>query len=116
MLIWWRGWSGLLAERWNAVDVAVLASGVDASDRKLPSQAWMALRRLGWATTAPEGVTVNDWIVRMVQEQAGRALAGEHLEVNRQKFDDLSITWNSVDVTRPPVWPTSDDFRLGLAR
>ncbi|MEV4720136.1 hypothetical protein AB0J94_23295 [Micromonospora noduli] len=38
--------------------------------------------------------------------------AGERLEVNHQKFDDLSITWNSVDVTRPPVWSTSDDFRL----
>ena len=38
--------------------------------------------------------------------------AGERLEVSHQKFDDLSITWNSVDVTRPPVWPTSDGFRL----
>jgi hypothetical protein len=39
-------------------------------------------------------------------------VAGERLEVNHQKFDDLSITWNSVDVTRAPVWPSSDDFRL----
>jgi hypothetical protein len=38
--------------------------------------------------------------------------AGERLEVNHQKFDDLSITWNSVDVTRAPAWPTSDGFRL----
>ncbi|MEV6371332.1 hypothetical protein AB0L86_31060 [Micromonospora musae] len=38
--------------------------------------------------------------------------AGERLEVNDEKFDDLSITWGSVDVTRAPVWPTSDGFRL----
>ncbi|TYC21540.1 transposase, partial [Micromonospora sp. MP36] len=34
----------------------------------------MALRRLGWTVTAPAGVRVNDRIVRMAQEQAGRAL------------------------------------------
>ncbi|MCW3818382.1 hypothetical protein ONA91_28435 [Micromonospora sp. DR5-3] len=66
--------SGLLAERWNCADVEVLASGQDAGGRKLPSNAWMALRRLGWTVTAPEGVKVNDRIVRMAQEQAGRAL------------------------------------------
>ncbi|MFE9206570.1 zinc ribbon domain-containing protein [Micromonospora sp. NPDC007230] len=66
--------SVFLAERWNTADVQVLASGVDAGGRRLPSQAWMALRRLGWSVTAPEGVRVNDRIVRMVQEQAGRAL------------------------------------------
>ncbi|TYC23470.1 hypothetical protein, partial [Micromonospora sp. MP36] len=66
--------SDLLAERWNPADVDVLASGVDAGGRKLPSNAWMALRRLGWTVAPPEGVRVNDRIVRMAQEQAGRAL------------------------------------------
>ncbi|MGW5666909.1 zinc ribbon domain-containing protein, partial [Micromonospora sp. NPDC003776] len=65
---------GLLAQRWNAADVRVLACGVDAGGRRLPSNAWMALRRLGWTVTVPEGVQVNDRIVRMAQEQAGRAL------------------------------------------
>ncbi|WP_030486870.1 hypothetical protein [Micromonospora chokoriensis] len=37
---------------------------------------------------------------------------GERLEINHQKFDDLSITWNSIDVTRAPSWPTSNDFEL----
>ncbi|MFE9655051.1 zinc ribbon domain-containing protein [Micromonospora sp. NPDC006431] len=64
----------LIGEHWNTVDVQVLASGVDAGGRRLPSNAWMALRRLGWAVTAPVGVRVNDRIVRMAQEQAGRAL------------------------------------------
>ncbi|MGI5509080.1 zinc ribbon domain-containing protein [Streptomyces sp. CA-106131] len=66
--------SVVLAERWNSRDVKVLASGVDEGGRALPSNAWMALRRLGWSAAPPEGVKVNDRIVRMAQEQAGRAL------------------------------------------
>ncbi|SFG16032.1 hypothetical protein SAMN02787118_116179 [Streptomyces mirabilis] len=38
----------LLGTHWNTTDVDVLASGEDAGGRKLPSNAWMALRRLGW--------------------------------------------------------------------
>lgn len=64
----------LTGEHWNAADVDTLASGEDAGGRKLPSNAWMALRRLGWTVTAPEGIKVNDRIVRMAQEQAGRLL------------------------------------------
>ncbi|MGW8779580.1 zinc ribbon domain-containing protein [Streptomyces sp. NPDC055796] len=64
----------LVAAHWNADDVAALASGKDSEGRKLPSNAWMALRRLGWATAPPRGVRVNDRIVRMAQEQAGRTL------------------------------------------
>ncbi|MFI6361057.1 zinc ribbon domain-containing protein, partial [Streptomyces sp. NPDC050743] len=64
----------LLGEHWNTTDVDTLASRVDAGGRELPSNAWMALRRLGWITAPPEGVKVNDRIVRMAQEQAGRAL------------------------------------------
>ncbi|MEU2613484.1 hypothetical protein ABZ570_18145 [Micromonospora sp. NPDC007271] len=58
----------LIGEHWNAVDVNALASGVDAGGRRLPSNAWVALRRLGWTATMPEGVKVNDRIVRMAQE------------------------------------------------
>ncbi|MFU8853358.1 hypothetical protein ACNAW0_20565, partial [Micromonospora sp. SL1-18] len=64
----------LISEHWNSVDVGVLASGQDAGGRRLPSNAWMALHRLGWTTAVPAGVRVNDRIVRMAQEQAGRAL------------------------------------------
>ncbi|MFZ4300459.1 zinc ribbon domain-containing protein [Streptomyces cinereoruber] len=64
--------ASLLGEHWNTIDVDTLAAGVDARGRKLPSNAWMALRRLGW-TTACEA-KVNDRIVRAGQEQAGRAL------------------------------------------
>ncbi|MGI5197658.1 zinc ribbon domain-containing protein [Streptomyces sp. CA-288835] len=62
----------LLAEHWNTLDVNALASGVDAGGQKLPSNAWMALRRLGWTVTP--GAKANDRIVRMAQEQAGRTL------------------------------------------
>ncbi|MCX4691535.1 zinc ribbon domain-containing protein [Streptomyces sp. NBC_01408] len=64
----------LMAARGNAADVDTLASGEDGEGRKLPSNAWMALRRLGWTVSAPKGIRVNDRIVRMAQEQAGRAL------------------------------------------
>ncbi|MGW0824617.1 zinc ribbon domain-containing protein [Streptomyces sp. NPDC002845] len=64
----------LLAGHWNATDVDALASGEDAGGQKLPSNAWMALRRLGWTAAPADGVRVNDRIVRMAQEQAGRAL------------------------------------------
>ncbi|MER6319712.1 zinc ribbon domain-containing protein [Streptomyces sp. NPDC001581] len=64
----------LLATHWNAADVDVLASGEDGTGRRLPSNAWMALRRLGWTVAPSEGVRVNDRIVRMAQEQAGRTL------------------------------------------
>ncbi|MFI7350370.1 zinc ribbon domain-containing protein [Streptomyces sp. NPDC049936] len=64
----------LLALHWHATDVDTLASGVDAKGRALPSNAWMALRRLGWSATPTEGLRVNDRIVRMAQEQAGRTL------------------------------------------
>ncbi|MEV6981089.1 zinc ribbon domain-containing protein, partial [Sphaerisporangium sp. NPDC051017] len=62
----------LIAGHWNTSDVCTLASGVDAGGRRLPSNAWMALRRLGWSVAVP--AKVNDRIVRMAQEQAGRVL------------------------------------------
>jgi hypothetical protein len=64
----------LLAGHWNTTDVDVLASGEDAGGRRLPSNAWMALRRLGWIAVPGEGIRVNDRIVRMAQETAGRVL------------------------------------------
>jgi len=70
--------SRLLAEHWNARDVDALGSGVDAAGRRLPSNAWMALRRLGWTVAAPDRAKVNDRIARMAQEQAGRALRSAH--------------------------------------
>jgi hypothetical protein len=66
--------AGLLEGHWNAGDVRALASGRDDSGRPLPAQAWMALRRLGWGAIPPDGIVVNDRVMRMAQEQAGRLL------------------------------------------
>ncbi|MFD8380677.1 hypothetical protein ACFV2X_19355 [Streptomyces sp. NPDC059679] len=66
--------AGVVQEHWNGPDLAQLACGVDRSGASLPSQGWMALRRLGWAVTVAEGVYVPDRVVRIAQEQAGRVL------------------------------------------
>ncbi|MGW3682313.1 hypothetical protein [Streptomyces prasinus] len=34
--------------------------------------------------------------------------AGEQVEINHQKFDDLSITWNTADPHQPVLWPGFD--------
>ncbi|WP_067826751.1 zinc ribbon domain-containing protein [Nocardia inohanensis] len=62
----------LLREHWNQTGVDTLARGRDANGRKLPSNAWMALRRLAWTVTCE--AKTNDRIVRMAQEQTGRTL------------------------------------------
>ncbi|WP_030985719.1 hypothetical protein [Streptomyces sp. NRRL S-1813] len=33
---------------------------------------------------------------------------GEQVEVNHHKFDDLSLTWNTIDTGRPVRWPGFD--------
>ncbi|MFJ7154123.1 hypothetical protein ACIQUQ_04215 [Streptomyces sp. NPDC101118] len=33
---------------------------------------------------------------------------GERVEVNHRKFDDLSLTWNTVDPGAPVAWPGFD--------
>nr|WSY55870.1 zinc ribbon domain-containing protein [Streptomyces sp. NBC_00886] len=88
--------AALTGEHWNTRDVDVLAAGEDAEGRELPSNAWMALRRLGW--TVRPGPKVNDRIVRMAQEQAGRTLR--------------SVKWRSdlaVGVVR--AWPADPKKR-----
>ncbi|WP_326611882.1 zinc ribbon domain-containing protein [Streptomyces scopuliridis] len=59
---------------WNRSDLAQLASGQAPSGEKLPSNAWMALRTLGWTANAPQGVYVPDRVRRIAEEQAGRVL------------------------------------------
>ncbi|MEV6040598.1 zinc ribbon domain-containing protein [Nonomuraea sp. NPDC052116] len=88
----------LLAEHWNRSDVARLACGVDAAGRRPPSQAWMALRRLGWSVGAPQGVRVNDRIVRMAQEQAGRLLRSAQWRA--ELTDAVLATWPAEPARR----------------
>ncbi|MFF4259166.1 zinc ribbon domain-containing protein [Streptomyces sp. NPDC001663] len=90
----------LLAEHWNTTDVDVLAAGQDAGGRKVPSNAWMALRRLGWTTAPDEGVKVNDRIVRMAQEQAGRALRS--VKWRADVVDGVLAAWPADPKKRTP--------------
>ncbi|GAA4625583.1 hypothetical protein GCM10023196_030320 [Actinoallomurus vinaceus] len=93
--------AGLLAGHWNADDVAGLAGGVDEAGRVLPSNAWMALRRLGWAVTIPDGIKVNDRIVRMAQEQAGRILRG--VQHRAEMVSGVLATWPADPAKRTVV-------------
>lgn len=64
----------LLAEHWSPADLALLAAGVGLDGRKLPSSGWMALRRLGWETTTPDGMHGSDRVARIAGENAARLL------------------------------------------
>jgi hypothetical protein len=92
--------AGLLADHWNRADVNALAAGRDAAGRPLPAAAWMALRRLGWAASAPDDVTVSDRVARMAQEQAGRVLrsASWHARLTAAVLG----TWPVLPLRRTP--------------
>jgi hypothetical protein len=64
----------VVAARWNDGDLATLGSRVGPDGRALPAKGWMALRRLGWASVAPEGVYLPDRVRRVAEEAAARAL------------------------------------------
>jgi hypothetical protein len=66
--------AAVVAAHWNDGDLAKLESGVGPDGRALPAKGWMALRRLGWAAAAPEGVHVSDRVRRASEEAAARAL------------------------------------------
>ncbi|WP_436535743.1 zinc ribbon domain-containing protein [Actinoplanes sp. HUAS TT8] len=86
-----RAATELLARLWTDANLDVLAAGVDATDRKLPSKGWMALRRLGWTVTAAPGVRLPDRVARIAEEEAARAL---RLSLHRRAVTAAIIsTW-----------------------
>jgi hypothetical protein len=88
----------LVSAHWVDADLAALAAGVGPDGRTLPSNGWMALRRLGWAATAPAGVLVSDRVRRIAEEEAGRAL---RLAVYRRSVTAALIaTWPADPVNR----------------
>jgi Putative transposase DNA-binding domain len=64
----------VVAARWNDGDLATVGSKVGPDGRTLPAKGWMALRRLGWVSEAPEGVYLPDRVRRVAEEAAARAL------------------------------------------
>jgi hypothetical protein len=88
----------VIGERWSDADLAVLAGGVGADGRELPSKGWMALRRLGWVARPPVGVVVSDRVRRIAEEEAARALrAAAH---RRAVVAALLATWPADPTAR----------------
>ncbi|MEU8151077.1 zinc ribbon domain-containing protein [Nonomuraea sp. NPDC048901] len=69
--------AGIVAERWDARDLDLLAGGVGPDGRVLPIKGWVAIRRLGWGCAAAAGsggVYLSDRVRRCAEEQAARML------------------------------------------
>ena len=66
--------AAMVAAHWNDGDLATLGSKIGPDGRALPAKGWMALRRLGWACVAPEGIYLPDRVRRVAEEAAARAL------------------------------------------
>ncbi|WP_432986480.1 zinc ribbon domain-containing protein [Dactylosporangium sp. CA-233914] len=81
----------LLDQHWTAEAVAAHACGVDAAGQRLPSNGWMAQRRLGMTATAPTGMVVSDRVRRIAEEHAARLL---RLAVHRDRLlSAVTSTW-----------------------
>jgi hypothetical protein len=88
--------SAIIAEHWNQADLALLATKADAAGVALPSNGWMAMRRLGWDASTPAPLVLSDRVRRIAQEEAARAL---RLGVYRQAILTAILT----------TWPDSTD-------
>ncbi len=90
----------VLAERWTPETFTVLNAGVSPDGRNLPSQAFMAVRRLGWSVPDPAGVYVPDRVRRCAEENAMRTLrTAQHREAA------------TMVIVRS--WPDRDGFETG---
>lgn len=83
--------AAVIAGHWSRPEIEQLASGCAPSGEKLPSNAWMALRTLGWTATVPEGLYVPDRVRRIAEEQAGRVLRAAQWRA--QVVDAVLATW-----------------------
>ncbi|MCX5301451.1 transposase [Streptomyces sp. NBC_00193] len=83
--------AGVVGGHWSRAELAVLASGVARSGGRLPSNAWMALRTLGWSAAVPAGLYVPDRVRRVAEEQAGRVLRSA--EWRAALVDAVLETW-----------------------
>ncbi|MHA5049341.1 zinc ribbon domain-containing protein [Streptomyces sp. SD15] len=83
--------AAVIGSHWSRPEIEQLASGRAPSGEKLPPNAWMALRTLGWTAVAPEGVYVPDRVRRVAEEQAGRVLRSAQWRA--QVVDAVLATW-----------------------
>ncbi|MBM7784864.1 hypothetical protein [Tenggerimyces flavus] len=70
----------------------------DAHGERLRALAGRRLTRTWVMWNLDDDEWLSDWPVLLDFE-------GELLEVNHQKFDELSITWSTIAPTEPPRWP-----------
>ena len=89
--------AAVVARHWNDGDLRTVESGVGPDGRALPVKGWMAMRRLGWAAVAPEGVYVSDRVRRVAEEAAARAL---RLAVHRRQIVHAILETWPVDAGR----------------
>ena len=81
----------LLDEHWNEADLDTIAAGIGPDGRKLPTNAYMAMRRLGWTVYPAPGTYLSDRHLRMAEELAGRAI---RLALHRRAILDATVaTW-----------------------
>jgi hypothetical protein len=92
--------TAMLAEHYNAKDLAALGSGVGLDGRPLPAKAYMAERRLGWACPSLPGVYLPDRARRTIEEQVVRRL--RQLAWTDKVVTGLVSTWPEVPNKRSP--------------
>ena len=81
----------VLDEHWNEADLDTIAAGIGPDGRKLPTNAYMAMRRLGWTVYPAPGTYLSDRHLRMAEELAGRAI---RLALHRRAILDATVaTW-----------------------
>lgn len=88
----------LLAAAYTPETLTALTEGVDANGVRLPSQGYMALRRLELRAVAPDGVYVSDRVMRCVEEQVARRL--RQSASNAAVVSGVLATWPAVPVKR----------------
>lgn len=93
--------AALLTTAYTHETLAALRFGVDANGARLPSQGYMALRRLGLRGTAPEGMYVSDRVMRCVEEQVARRL--------RQSASNMAVVAGVV-----ATWPVAPSKRTSV--
>ncbi|MCJ0873947.1 transposase [Streptomyces sp. AP-93] len=83
--------AGVIGGHWSRSELILLSSGIAPSGERLPSNAWMALRTLGWTATVPEGLYAPDRVRRVAEEQAGRVLRSAQWRA--ELVDAVLTTW-----------------------
>ena len=92
--------TAMLADLYHPDNLALLGSGHDGGGGQLPSNAYMAGRRLGWNCPTPDDVYLPDRFRRTVEEQVMRRLRQSVWLGN--VISGLLLTWPADPKQRTP--------------